>query len=421
MGPVDEDDLLIYGTVFIDGSAKMANGALNIYKGWGTIYLSGTFYMSSAQDVRVDDERRHLQQRVLEPLRVLRVATNGVGRTRAGSCPPATARSSQARSFQGWLCTTNNIESTRQRPHGPAIANPDPRLERHQVEQLRQHRSVRRAGATPRRTARRRTPPTSRADLNGTRRRRSLVLPALAVGSFLNVVVARVPLQRSVVRPASACMSCGTSSPGTTTSLSCPGFSSAAAAATAAPVSRGAIPPSSSGRPCFVAGCFWKFGVSWDAGIASVFCAVLVVLAAIDVDRRIVPNKIVLPAAVLVLAAQTVVHPSGRVAPRRPRRLALPLRGRPRLPAGDGDGRRQAGAAPRLHARPDRARGAVRGMLSALVPSVILFARHGAAARKMAIPFVPFLALGACLRCSGGIRCSTGTPASCTSGRACPS
>ena len=34
--------------------------------------------------------------------------------------------------------------------------------------------------------------------------------PALALGSFLNVVAARVPLRRSVVRPASACMSCGT-------------------------------------------------------------------------------------------------------------------------------------------------------------------------------------------------------------------
>ena len=34
--------------------------------------------------------------------------------------------------------------------------------------------------------------------------------PGLALGSFLNVVAARVPLRRSVVKPASACMSCGT-------------------------------------------------------------------------------------------------------------------------------------------------------------------------------------------------------------------
>jgi leader peptidase (prepilin peptidase)/N-methyltransferase len=33
--------------------------------------------------------------------------------------------------------------------------------------------------------------------------------PGLAFGSFLNVVAARVPLKRSLVSPASACMACG--------------------------------------------------------------------------------------------------------------------------------------------------------------------------------------------------------------------
>ena len=33
--------------------------------------------------------------------------------------------------------------------------------------------------------------------------------PGLALGSFLNVVAARVPLRRSIVSPGSACMSCG--------------------------------------------------------------------------------------------------------------------------------------------------------------------------------------------------------------------
>ena len=34
------------------------------------------------------------------------------------------------------------------------------------------------------------------------------------------------------------------------------------------------------------------------------------------------------------------------------------------------------------------------GMLFALVPSIVLLARHGLTARKMKIPFAPFLALG---------------------------
>jgi leader peptidase (prepilin peptidase)/N-methyltransferase len=34
------------------------------------------------------------------------------------------------------------------------------------------------------------------------------------------------------------------------------------------------------------------------------------------------------------------------------------------------------------------------GMLAALVPSVVLLVRHGSKARKMGIPFGPFLAIG---------------------------
>jgi leader peptidase (prepilin peptidase)/N-methyltransferase len=34
------------------------------------------------------------------------------------------------------------------------------------------------------------------------------------------------------------------------------------------------------------------------------------------------------------------------------------------------------------------------GMLTAMVPSVVLLIRHGSKARKMGIPFGPFLAIG---------------------------
>jgi len=42
------------------------------------------------------------------------------------------------------------------------------------------------------------------------------------------------------------------------------------------------------------------------------------------------------------------------------------------------------------------------GMVAALVPSAVLFARHGAAARKMGIPFAPFLAIGALIALFAG-------------------
>jgi leader peptidase (prepilin peptidase) / N-methyltransferase len=44
------------------------------------------------------------------------------------------------------------------------------------------------------------------------------------------------------------------------------------------------------------------------------------------------------------------------------------------------------------------------GMLAALVPVAFLFATHGRAARKMAIPFGPFLALGGVVALFAGDR-----------------
>jgi leader peptidase (prepilin peptidase)/N-methyltransferase len=41
-------------------------------------------------------------------------------------------------------------------------------------------------------------------------------------------------------------------------------------------------------------------------------------------------------------------------------------------------------------------------MIAALVPAVILLARHGSSARKMAIPFAPFLALGSVITLFAG-------------------
>jgi leader peptidase (prepilin peptidase)/N-methyltransferase len=46
--------------------------------------------------------------------------------------------------------------------------------------------------------------------------------------------------------------------------------------------------------------------------------------------------------------------------------------------------------------------GLMLGMFAALVPSVYLLARHGSAARKMGIPFAPFLALGALIALFAG-------------------
>ena len=44
------------------------------------------------------------------------------------------------------------------------------------------------------------------------------------------------------------------------------------------------------------------------------------------------------------------------------------------------------------------------GLLAALVPAFVLLARHGSAARKMGVPLVPFLSLGAVVALFAGER-----------------
>src|ERR1041385_799875 len=56
-----------------------------------------------------------------------------------------------------------------------------------------------------------------------------------------------------------------------------------------------------------VAGCFVRFGVSADAFVAAFVCAVLVAISATDLERHIIPDRIVKPAAAIVLVAQTAL------------------------------------------------------------------------------------------------------------------
>jgi leader peptidase (prepilin peptidase) / N-methyltransferase len=219
--------------------------------------------------------------------------------------------------------------------------------------------------------------------------------PALALGSFVNVVAARIPERRSIVRPRSACMSCATElawydnvpviswlalrgrcrSCGVRISPLYPAVELATAG--------------------LVAACFIVFGLTGEAVVASFFCAVLVAVTATDLTHRIVPNRIVLPAAAIVLVAQTALDPS-------PEWLLGALGASGFLfvaalayPAGMGMG--DVKLALLLGAMLGRLVGVglMVGMVAALVPSVYLLARHGAAARKMGIPFAPFLAFGA--------------------------
>ena len=220
------------------------------------------------------------------------------------------------------------------------------------------------------------------------------LVPGLAVGSFLNVVAARVPLRRSIVSPGSACMSCSTplgwyDNVPLLSYLLLRGRCRHCGAAISV-----RYPAVEALTALLIGGSVLKYGLSWDALIASVFCAALVAVSATDAERRIIPNWIVLPAAVLVLFGNTIVHPSVEwIAAGLGASLFLLLAALA-YPAGMGMGDVKLALLLGVALGRTVPVAMMIGMLSALVPSVALLIRHGSAARKMAIPFGPFLAFG---------------------------
>jgi leader peptidase (prepilin peptidase)/N-methyltransferase len=222
-------------------------------------------------------------------------------------------------------------------------------------------------------------------------------VPALAVGSFLNVVAARVPLGRSVVHPPSACMECAQEIAWYDNVPVLSWLVLRGRCRTCSTAISWRYPAVELSTALLVAGCFWKFGLSWDAAVASFFCAVLVVLSAIDIDRRIVPNKIVLPAAVIVLVAQTILHPSVEWLAAGLGASLFLLLAALAYPRGMGMGDVKLALLLGFAVGRTVPLALFAGMVAALVPSAVLFARHGSAARKMGIPFAPFLALGGLL------------------------
>jgi leader peptidase (prepilin peptidase) / N-methyltransferase len=218
--------------------------------------------------------------------------------------------------------------------------------------------------------------------------------PGLAIGSFLNVVAARIPLKRSIVSPGSACMSCNTEL-AWYDNLPLVSFALLRGRCRHCKVAISwRYPLVELITAVLIAGCFLKFGLTWQAGVASSFCAALVAVSATDVERFVIPNRVVLPAAGVVLAAQTLLHPSVEwTAGALGASLFLFLAALA-YPAGMGMG--DVKLALLLGAMTGRnvPVALMIGMIAALVPSCVLFIRHGRAARKMRIPFGPFLALG---------------------------
>src|SRR5688572_17584006 len=137
-----------------------------------------------------------------------------------------------------------------------------------------------------------------------------VLAPALALGSFLNVVVSRVPARRSILRPPSSCGTCATE---ILWRDNVPVLSWVLLRGRCrhcdAPISP-LYPTVELVSAGLIVACFAVFGATAWAMLGAGFCAVLVALSAIDVQHRIVPDRIVVPSAAVALVAHTAIDPS---------------------------------------------------------------------------------------------------------------
>jgi prepilin signal peptidase PulO-like enzyme (type II secretory pathway) len=135
------------------------------------------------------------------------------------------------------------------------------------------------------------------------------------------------------------------------------------------------------------------------AFVAALLAAVLIVVSAVDLEHRIIPNRIVLPATLAVLTLRISFYP-GRAGEWA---LASILAGAflflPRLLDSAAMGMGDVKLAMLIGAA--LGRGAVPALGLALLCTLPValagVVRHGGAARRMPLPFGPFLATGALL------------------------
>ena len=229
------------------------------------------------------------------------------------------------------------------------------------------------------------------------------LLPAAAfgliLGSFLNVVAFRLPGRMSLSLPASHCPSCETpikpydNIPVLSWLLlrgrcrSCSEHISArypiVEAATAA---------------LFVAVVAVHHADTAALVLGLVLIAFLVPIALIDVDHRIIPNRLTLPAAVIAVVLGTALDPGGQVERLIAGVAAAAVLGLPALvrPTGMGMGDAKLVGVMGLFLGAAVVPAFFVAFAAGTIVGIVIIARKGMVqGRKTAVPFGPFLALGA--------------------------
>jgi hypothetical protein len=114
--------LTTLGTIYIDGSARITNDALNSYNGQATLYLSGTFRMSGSSKLCGGVSGGTCDFSAWNPnTEMLTIVADG-NNGDAGSGNSILVESNAI--FQGGLFATNNIQFTSNaRSDGPIVGN----------------------------------------------------------------------------------------------------------------------------------------------------------------------------------------------------------------------------------------------------------------------------------------------------------
>jgi leader peptidase (prepilin peptidase)/N-methyltransferase len=153
------------------------------------------------------------------------------------------------------------------------------------------------------------------------------------------------------------------------------------------------------GAAALIIGSFAKYGLSGTALLGAVFCPALLLLAAIDIEHRLLPNTIVLPASVAVAVIVAASAPSDFLA----HLLAgLALGGfffafAAFVPGSIGMGDAKLGFLLGLALGAKTLGATLIAFAGLLLAALYVLATRGLSARKDSLPFGPFLALGGIL------------------------
>jgi leader peptidase (prepilin peptidase)/N-methyltransferase len=218
----------------------------------------------------------------------------------------------------------------------------------------------------------------------------------LMIGSFLNVVAYRVPRGESLVKPGSHCTTCGEAvKPWDNIPVlswlvlrgRCRGCGERISAR---------YPLIELATAVVFAAIALVNGVDTDLILELPFAAMLIAVSGIDLEHRIIPNRIVVPMAVFGIAATAAARPDFLVEALIGGAAAFTFMFVIALvhPKGMGMGDVKLAGVMGIFLGLSVVPALLLGFLSGSLVGMAIIARHGAAGRKRGVPFAPFLALG---------------------------